>query len=423
MPDASDNAPRILILESDRKIGAQLLRYAVKGWKGASVQSIASSLEHVALDSERLRSFDVVIAGTDLRRDGSSNSPVFRALRALTADPGMPPVILLTESGSEFSAVQAIKAGAFDYLPKSLFSREQIVGAVDRALASRGPGAESLDGAPRLFGYDMRRRLAANDNASIHLAFSAERRKEVVIKMLKRGRGSLRRDAQFARFLEEFKILHDVDDPAVAEIYDFRVTSNYSYIAMEYFERGHLGGVLRERLPPRDALRIAREIAQALSIIHTAGVVHRDLKPGNIMLRDDGSVALIDFGISKSASATAEDAEIAGGTPYYMSPEQVRREPTDERTDLYALGIILFQMLTGEKPFGGEQAEAIIQAHCSAPIPSLPGPLACYQPLVDRLLAKQPAERFPRARELVEQLDALLDAAAAATQALSASAP
>ncbi|MDX1563067.1 MAG: protein kinase, partial [Gammaproteobacteria bacterium] len=281
MSNAGSRSPRILILEPDRKVGARLQRYAVKGWAGASVQSIGSSLEHVALDSERLRSFDVVIAGCDFSRDGSANCPPLRALRALTADPNMPPVILLTESGSEYSAVQAIKAGAFDYLPKSLFSREQIVAAVQRALIARAPTVDSAvdDHTPRLFGYDMRRCLATNANASIHTAFSAEQRKEVVIKMLHRGRGSLSRDVQFARFVDEFKILHDIDDPAVAEIYDFRVTSHYCYIAMEYFEQGHLGGVLTEPLAPHEALRIASEIARALSIIHMAGVVHRDLKP------------------------------------------------------------------------------------------------------------------------------------------------
>ena len=355
MSDTNNNSPRILILESDRKIGSQLQRFAVKGWKGASVQSIASSLDQVALDSERLRSFDVVLVGCDFSTDGSADSPLLRALRALTADPGMPPIILLTEKGSEYSAVQAIKSGAFDYLPKSLFSREQVTAAVQRALLARTPlfGGSTREGTPRLFGYDMRRCLASNENASIHTAFSAEQRMEVVIKMLNRGRGSLSRDKQFARFIDEFKILHDIHDPAVADIYDFRVTQEYCYMAMEYFDQGHLGGVLREPLVPDEALRIAIEIAQALSIIHMSGVVHRDLKPGNIMLRNDGSIALIDFGISTSTSLTAGEGRVISGTPYYMSPEQAKAKPTDERTDLYALGIILFQMLTGEKPHLG----------------------------------------------------------------------
>src|SRR4029077_12012201 len=126
---------------------------------------------------------------------------------------------------------------------------------------------------------------------------------------------------------------------AVAEIYDFRVTSQYCYIAMEYFPLGHLGGKLTQPLGVADALCSGGESARALAIIHAAGIVHRDLKPGNIMLRDNGSVALIDFGISRSAHVNREGAdgtEVITGTPYYMSPEQARGSSTDERTDIYA---------------------------------------------------------------------------------------
>ena len=423
MSDANVNSPRILILEADRKIASQLQRFMVKGWSGASVQSIASALEDVALDSERFRSFDVVLAGCDFRKDGSTANPSLRALRALTADPAMPPIILLTASGSEFSAVQAIKAGAFDYLPKSLFGREQVTAAVQRALVARTPflwGA-GTEGAPRLFGYDLRRCLATNENSSIHTAFSAEQRKEVVIKVLNRGRGSLSRDTRFARFIDEFKILHDIDDPAVAEIYDFRVTVQYCYIAMEYFELGHLGSQLRGPLPLADAFRIAMEIAQALSIIHMAGVVHRDLKPGNIMLRTDGTVALIDFGISKSSSLPVSAGEAISGTPYYMSPEQAKGDPTDERTDLYALGVILYQMLTGEKPYSGSDAAEILAGHRESPIPALPEPLAQYQHLISRLLAKNPDDRITSARELVEIVEQQVAKAREESYALSAS--
>ena len=424
MPPPNHNAPRILILEADRKFGSRLQLFAVKGWKGASVQSIAASLDQAAIDSERLRTFDVVLAGCNFTKDGSANGPQLQALRAFNADPTTPPIILLTDGGSEYCAVQAMKAGAFDYLPKSLFGREQIIAAVERALAARNNGvrSERAPDAPRLFGYDMRRCLAANENASIHTAFSAEQRKLVVIKMLNRGRGSLSRDSRFDRFMDEFKILHDIDDPAVAEIYDFRVTTQYCYIAMEHFEKGHLGGLLRgEPLPPAQALGIAIEIAQSLSIIHMAGVVHRDLKPGNIMLRNDGTVALIDFGISSSVALANVDAELILGTPYYMSPEQADGKPTDERTDLYALGIILFQMLAGAKPFAGDDAESILECHRHQPVPALPAGLETYQPLIERLLAKQPHERFPSARELIGQIEHLLSADAADDQALSAS--
>jgi eukaryotic-like serine/threonine-protein kinase len=411
---SSETAPRILILERDQKLRATLLRFAVKGWVGASVQSMTADLEEILRDGERLRSFDVLLVGCDFSKDGSSDNSTLRALRAIAADPANPAVILLTRKGSEYTAVQSIKSGAFDYIPKEVAGREQVVGAIQRAMLRKGALSRegNVRGVLRLFGYDMRRCLATHDNVSVHVAFSAERSKEVVLKVLHRGRGSLSRDDNFDRLVDEFKMLYDLNDPAVAEIYDFRVTSQYCYIAMEYFALGHLGGRLTQPLAVADALRYTAEIAHALAIIHAAGIVHRDLKPGNIMLREDGSVALIDFGISHGlrrvddtlAGADGSPTSISG-TPYYMSPEQARGEPTDERTDLYALGVILYQMLTGEKLYVGDTTQAILDQHSHAPLPRLAPHLGAHQPLLDRLLAKDASARLANARELLEAIE------------------
>ena len=426
MEAIENTEPRILILESDKKTRAMVLRSAVKGWKAAAVQTIGSDLASQTRDLERLKSFDVILAGCDFSDDGSANNATLAAVRALAADPNNPPVILLTASGSEYTAVQAIKAGAFDCIPKNLLGKEQVVGAVQKALLARQPAQLAGDptAAIRLFGYDMRRCLSNHQNVSVHVAFSAERGKEVVLKVLHRGRGSLSRDENFESFVTEFKLLYDIDDPAVADIYDFRVTNQYCYIAMEYFPLGHLGRKLRDPIQPDEALDLAVEIANALSIIHAAGVVHRDLKPGNIMVREDGTVALIDFGISESSmsdtSATQDQLALISGTPYYMSPEQASGETTDERTDLYALGVILYQMLTNEKPYIGASTETILGQHKEAPLPGLPAGLARYQQLVDRLLAKDVRQRLASARELIEAIDDVRDSGAEQDYELSA---
>jgi serine/threonine protein kinase len=413
----ANNEPRILIVEPDPKVRSTVLRFVVKGFEGSSVQSTSGTLEEVLSEHSRLQSFDVLLVGCDFAKDGTADNPTLRALRAIAADPNNPAVILLTTKGSEYSAVQAIKAGAYDYIPKALLGREQVLGAVQRALLTRKGPVGSRDGGVagmvRLFGYDMRRCLANRENVSVHVAFSAERGKEVVLKVLHRGRGSLSRDDNFDRLMTEFKLLFDIADRAVAEIYDFRVTSQYSYIAMEYFPLGHLGTQLAQALAPTLALKYTAEIAHALSIIHTAGVVHRDLKPGNIMLRDDGTVALIDFGISHQIEdmLNAAAGQPIAGTPYYISPEQARGQPTDERTDLYALGVILYQMLTGEKPFTGDTTDAILEQHHNAAVPRLPPQLAMYQALLDKLLAKDAAQRLANAREVTETIDRLVSAA------------
>lgn len=416
---ASAQRPRILILESDARSRAALRRYVVKGWLGASVTSSSGTLPDALRDGARLNGFDVVFAGCNFSADGSAANPTFAALRAIAADPANPIVILLTTGGSEYTAVQAVRSGAFDCIPSNLLGREQVLSALQRALQSR----RRIEGASdtiELFGYDVRRCLAQHDNVSVHVAYSAERARDVVLKVLHRGRGSLSRDRNFERFVGEFKHLYDIDDRAVAEIYDFRVTRGYCYIAMEYFSGGHLGQKLTRALRPDEALWTAAEIGEALSIIHAAGIVHRDLKPGNVMFREDGSLALIDFGIAESrapdADAAAGPREITG-TPYYMSPEQARGDATDARTDLYALGVMLYQMLTGDKPFVADSAEGILALHCAAPIPALPMPLARFQPLIDRLLAKSASQRFASAREVVEAIEQARSDARASTPA------
>ena len=425
---SADNAPRILILEPDSKVRSSLLRYVIKGWQGAAVQSTSGTLIEALADPERLKNFDVLLVGCDFSEDGTAENPTLQAIRAVAAEPRNPAIILLTTKGSEYTAVQAIKSGAFDYIPKTLLGREQVLSAVQRAMLHRqgllGARGSNVTGVVRLFGYDMRRCLATRDSVSVHAAFSAERGKEVVLKVLHRGRGSLARDASFERLVMEFKLLYDINDHAVAAIYDFRVTSQYCYIAMEYFPLGHLGTQLDGKLPAREALYYAREIARALSIIHTAGVIHRDLKPANIMLRDDHSIALIDFGISQSTqTAKAEPQgttrEIAG-TPYYMSPEQADGLSADERTDLYSLGVILYQMLTGDKPYVGATADEILNQHRSAPLPTLPSELAAFQPLLNNLLAKDPEQRFGSAREAIEALQQMLATFAAEAQEAAA---
>jgi len=411
-PHTSTN-PRILILESDRRACAAVRRYVVRAWRGASVQSLGAPLASIVGNHERLRSIDTIVAGCDFSVDGTADSPTMRALRAIAADPDNPPVIVLAESGSEYTAVQAMRAGAFDYIPKNLLGKDQLVSAVERALACRNTAWFAPDdaGALQLFGYDIRRKLSSHRNVSVHVAYSAEHGEEVVLKVLHRGRGALSRDGDFERFVDEFKLLYDVHDPAVAQIHDFRVTSRYSYIAMEYFAEGNLGRRIARGVDTEEALAFATEIAHALAIIHAAGVVHRDLKPGNIMLRKNGTVALIDFGISRSKLEPPPppdgESERISGTPYYMSPEQVRGEPTDERTDLYALGVIVYQMLSGAKPFSGDDTANILAQHVDAPVPRLPRQLIHYQPLIDRLLAKSAGQRLASAREVIELVERL----------------
>jgi eukaryotic-like serine/threonine-protein kinase len=179
---------------------------------------------------------------------------------------------------------------------------------------------------------------------------------------------------------------------------------------MEFFALGDLRRRMRAGVSPREALRFAIAIARALSAVHAAGVLHRDLKPGNVMLRENGSIALIDFGLSKDAALALDvtDTGTIFGTPHYMSPEQGHAEPLDVRSDLYSLGVIVFEMLTGAKPYRADNPMAIVYKHRKEPLPQLPAPLQAVQPVLDRLLAKLPAQRFANADEAALGLETTL---------------
>jgi eukaryotic-like serine/threonine-protein kinase len=139
-------------------------------------------------------------------------------------------------------------------------------------------------------------------------------------------------------------------------------------------------------------------------------VLHRDLKPGNVMLRADGSVALIDFGLSKDAALALDvtDTGTIFGTPHYMSPEQGHGEPLDARSDLYSLGVIVYEMLCGAKPFRAENPMAIVYKHRKEPVPQLPEQFRAVQPVLERLLAKLPEERFADAASAADALEQTL---------------
>jgi serine/threonine protein kinase len=204
------------------------------------------------------------------------------------------------------------------------------------------------------------------------------------------------------RFQREYRLISAIENEHVARIYDAGFTGEYPYIAMEYLAGGTLAARIFEGMTSLVALRLTAQIARALDAIHTHGIVHRDLKPQNIMFRENGRPVIVDFGLAKnlgSDTVLTRHGQVMA-TPRYMSPEQCMGEPADARSDLYSLGVMFYEMLTGRKLFESEGPVALVQMHVHGEVPALPKRLAGYQGIMDRLLAKNPAERFQSAREL-----------------------
>jgi serine/threonine-protein kinase PpkA len=315
-------------------------------------------------------------------------------------------------SGEERQIVAAIRAGADEYVGKPGLNNARLVEAIEEALKLPPRGASTSIGStePAITGsrdplprnYEIVRKLAHGELATVYLARPRNTDRQLVLKVLHQVADSSTGKA-LDRFLREYELIARLDHPNVVRIHDFGVADDHAYIAMEYCGGGSLKRRISGGMDRYEAYRLMRDIAAALGVLHAAGILHRDLKPTNVLFRDDGSLALIDFGLAKQVALHAEvtGAGAIFGTPYYMSPEQGHGEPVDVRGDIYSLGVILFEMLTGAKPYDGDTAMAVIVKHRLAPVPGLPTSLREFQPLIQRMLAKQPAERFQTVEELL----------------------
>jgi len=253
-------------------------------------------------------------------------------------------------------------------------------------------------------GYKFVRLIGQGSQSRVYLAERLIDNQTLVLKVL--DLESIDDESAVERFAREAALLASIQSPYVIKFFDNGFTDTFGYIAVEFFARGDLKQRIQRGIPVEDALIYALNIAYGLEAIHGQGIVHRDLKPGNIMFRGDDSLALADFGISKhlddSWDLTKTGAVI--GTLSYLSPEQGLGRHIDERTDLYALGMVLFEMLTGRTAFQATSPGALVYQHLYADVPLLPDHLARYQRIVAKLLAKDPNDRFPTAAALVEQL-------------------
>jgi serine/threonine protein kinase len=252
-------------------------------------------------------------------------------------------------------------------------------------------------------GHRCVRQVGSGGMCKIYLAESERAGAMVVLKVFSQVPDVSERFVGFDRFIQEYEIVAGLNHPNIVRIYDLGIADDHAYIAMEHFPAGDLRARMKTPLPPRTAVHFLGQIASALEAIHAVGVLHRDLKPANVMLRADGTLCLIDFGLAK---ANEMDIELTGsreifGTPYYMSPEQGHAELIDARSDLYSLGIVFYEMLTGRKPYTGSTAMEVIYKHKRAELPAVESQYASYEPLLKRLLAKEPADRFQSAGELM----------------------
>ncbi|MCO8309909.1 protein kinase [Pseudomonas mandelii] len=264
-------------------------------------------------------------------------------------------------------------------------------------------------------GYDIDGEIGEGAMANVYLATQRSLERKVALKVMA---AALAADPSFCeRFLREGKTLARLSHPHTVTIHDIGHVGELYYMAMEFLPNGTLKERIAAGLTPEQGLIYIRQIASALGYAHGLGLVHRDVKPANILFRADGTAVLSDFGIAKSMDDRTQftQAGFAVGTPSYMSPEQARGQDIDGRADLYALGVVLYEILVGKLPYTGNDALSTALAHLTEPLPELPVHHGRYQEVLRKLLAKDTAERFPNAAALLQALDNLPGESADAT--------
>ena len=257
-----------------------------------------------------------------------------------------------------------------------------------------------MENFPEIPGYQLIRQIGEGKTARVFLGRGENPDREVAIKVLK---PEFQNDKQYYyRFQREAKITAEqLSHPGIIKIYHFG-KSNVYYIVMEYVDvslndKLTYGIGLREK----EIIKIFKKIASALHYAHSMGFIHRDIKPANILLRRGGTPVLTDFGLARDVESQTGLTEtgMIMGTPHYMSPEQIKALSVDNRSDIYSMGVVLYQMLTGELPYRGNSSAIIYNQHINSPIPKLPPELKRYQPLINRMMAKEKQKRARSVRE------------------------
>ena len=266
--------------------------------------------------------------------------------------------------------------------------------------------AYSVEAQLEIPGYKIEHPLGVGGMASVLLARRLDDDLLIALKVIPLG--ETEQQAELLRaFMREYSALARLVHTNVVHIHERAFSNQYAYIAMEYLAGGDLKSKIKRGVSLVQAKKYTAQIARGLSAAHGTGLLHGDLKPTNILFRIDDSLALIDFGVAKELSTGGGNAaaEMVAGTPHYLSPEHILGHPLDVRSDLYSLGIVLYEMLVGQVPYISTEYQDVLRSHLLSPVPELPTNAKRFQPLLKGLLAKDPDDRFQSADEVIEALD------------------
>ena len=277
---------------------------------------------------------------------------------------------------------------------------------VDRPHLKQGQhDPRAVAAAPRIPGYRLGREIGRGRRSVAHVAQDLTGGGLVVLKLAPLQAAGAQPDAAFAH---EFAVASAMPHDNVIRIFDHGVTEQCAWMAMEHAAGGDLTERIRRGLSPREAMALLRQAAEGLWQLHRQGLVHRDVKPANLLLRTRNQLMVADFALAlRQGEDDPQQDGLMVGTPRYAAPEQAQGGSVTPAADVYSLGVVFHEMLCGKPPFSGQTLTEVISQNLVADAPALPNALAALQPLMDAMLAKPVSGRLPHGQAVLEQIEAI----------------
>ena len=406
---------RVLIVDNSKRSMQIMRRFLAKVITDVEVTEYDAQQSGTPPDGFDWSAYDALLLSNELGVAGTG----VQWLELFSDADNFPASVLVIPKHDAQITAMAMKHGAHGVVSKRDLTPDNLATAIQQAVkehrsasaAPAKPGANDAEIVAQASkggaGYKFTRLIGQGAMSRVYLAERIDDGLTVVLKIMD---GSLSEDHESVkRFIQEAQLVSELDSKFIVKIFEQGFTNRYGYMAMEFYSRGDLKQRVEHGISPKAASLNILNIARGLAVIHQVGIVHRDLKPANIMFRADDTLALADFGISKRMDQTSELTAVGAvlGTPYYMSPEQMRTEPVDHRCDLYSAGVIFYEMLMGERPFEGETLTEVVLKHINEDVPPLKDEFSIYQPVINKLMEKSPDRRHQNAIELIQDLKSI----------------
>jgi serine/threonine protein kinase len=357
------------------------------------------------LDMSVISRYQLIIVRLD-RQSFEEMTTCILLLRIMVLD-SCPEIVIIADSEQQLAPLRSTKLSQTTHLLASSLTSERIRDVLDEIYARSDHDPNDLEeGAPNIPGYRICEPIAGTYGATIYRAYSEQLRTDVALKVRETSDSNCG-IAHSLTLRQEFDVLCKLGGDYVGCVFDYGEKDSVAYMAMEYFQHGNIERYFASAGRKANRIDCLLHIAEALREIHNVGFLHLDIKQNNVLIRDDGSPVLIDFGICKRivSARFEQEKSYSMGSPYFMSPEQISGDTVDVRSDLYSFGALWYRLFTGQVPYCAPVLDTTRIYELRESPPSLGDALHQYQPIIDHTLVADREKRFSTAQELIDMIN------------------